>query len=52
MTPAPRPGTGRLVLCVLASVALGVVLGINFQDLFMAAFTAFLGALAALGDRK
>lgn len=40
------------MLCVLTGVVLGVILGINFQDLFMAAFTAFLGALAALGERK
>lgn len=50
--PAPRPSTGRLVLCVLAGVTLGVVLGINFQDLFIAAFTVFLGAVVALGERK
>lgn len=52
MTPTPRAGTGRLVLCVLVALALGVVLGINFKELFMAAFTAFLGAVAAMGDRK
>lgn len=28
--PTPRPSTGRLVLCVLAGVALSEILGINF----------------------
>ena len=52
-TPTPRPGTGRLVLSVLAGVALSVGgPGHYFQDLFMAAFTAFLDALAALGERE
>ena len=53
MTPTPRPGTGRLVLFVLAGVVLGIVLGVSFKELFTAAFTTVLGgALALIGGRK